>query len=158
MTSDGGVSGSGRTLQEGVSNALDPLDLENIIDAASDVINDNLCCGAQLVDVDDAQDDNTTDADDDVTDADDGADDDVTNQDDDDVDGSGDGVTDQDGDVAESDILDASVRLTVDGDITRVRALIAADVTSRGSSVQQFIYFCSFRRFSRRWQCVCLPM
>ena len=86
MTSDGGVSGSGRTLQEGVSNALDALDLENIIDAASDVINDNLCCGAQLVDVDDAQDDNTTDADDDVTDQDDGADDDVTNQDDDDVD------------------------------------------------------------------------
>ena len=137
VPSDGGVGESGRTLREGVNEALDPLDLEDLIENATDVINSNLCCGAQLVDVMDAlegnddvtdefgdevtdepnmEDDVTDEADDDVTDEPD-MEDDVTDE------AFDDDVTDENGDVIddEDEALRASVQLTLEGEIDRVK-------------------------------------
>ena len=140
VPSDGGVGESGRTLREGVNEALDPLDLEELIENAADVINANLCCGAQLVDVMDALEGNedvTDDGGDDVTDQTDMVDD-VTDEafDDDVTDEPAmeDDVTDENGDVIddEEEALRASVQLTLEGDINRVK---------------QF-YFCTLNLFS----------
>ena len=148
VPSDGGVGESGRTLREGVNEALDPLDLEELIENAADVINANLCCGAQLVDVMDALEGNedvTDEGGDDVTDqtdmvddvTDDAFDDDVTDEPDmeDDVTDEAfdddvtdepdmdDDVTDETGDVIddEDEALRASVQLTLEGEINRVK-------------------------------------